>query len=525
MTPSIFIYNETGGALYICSSPTNKSVCTQVNAALPSSSGPSSTSISDYPNPLYICESGPSGNDVTLLSTISKNSDGTVSVTDNQDMSSAGSIIHSSITFDLKYDFIITVSVFNYNQLELLTIYSQIPNNSYFPGTYQISNNSAQFTGYIFGNECLAIYEKSSLIISFSGTCFLLPPDVSSSESLAFEISTFPGSSFGSIESPGMSPTSKWAIVPEGGPLDTRYNFVISEDSLSATLTEICNQYTWTGLAGDGKWSSLENWILNNSIPSNYPGYIDLNNSNSPFLNDVVTIGQIGVSEKISIVVDQVISFLVMYINQPLSLQIQENTGFSVGGGSGGISPEQIFPPSIIQAASTFSLNSSAFMQFYTNLEINADVAFNIDPESKISSILPGAISNPMKNQPTISFIANKKNERGDCGPKVAPCPCTEYGNSCQTIELSSINDPFDIIVQSIYNVSSTGINNASSLSVQNSEFDIDGGTLPKTITISDSGLIYNYSRASLNLAGVTINGVLQTGVLPYLQSLPFPPV
>ena len=90
---------------------------------------------------------------------------------------------------------------------------------------------------------------------------------------------------------------------------------------------------------------------------------------------------------------------------------------------------------------------------------------------------------------------------------------------------LHEMENPFDIIVQSIYNVSSTGINNASSLSVQNSEFDIDGGTLPKTITISDSGLIYNYSRASLNLAGEPINGVLQTGVLPYLQSLPFPPV
>ncbi len=192
--PSIQFNNNVGSDFYICpSSDSTSNSCINVPAAL-SKTKSSSVVISNYPNPLYICIAQPSGDELTLISTVTSNSDTVtsnsvetiktiVTVADNQDINTVGSIMQilivsqptsivsqpTSIVNQDPYDFVVNTNSFSYDttKYEVVALTNNLVAN-YNVSTNQYDNNYLlilesdpdinYFQGGVFGPNCLVSY-------------------------------------------------------------------------------------------------------------------------------------------------------------------------------------------------------------------------------------------------------------------------------------------------------------------------------------------------------------------------------
>lgn len=450
MSSSFFVNNETGSALYIVADPTNGSTC----------SGPAPIN-SEFVNTLCIC-SGPYEGD--LIATVSKNSDGTVTVIDNQEISPQGSIYHILITTRTSYDFAVNISKFSYDltkqwQVVALTnnITSNFDNNNLvitYLNTEVANPVKTPFSGGVFGPNCKVTYslQGGDYVRSLSNTCYVYlgydysnaPKDPNGPYAPQFPLKlssdlnsvTCTGQiSGGFVPNPFIQcppPTScvKLSLEPN---LEPWFNISLPLANLEETCNILpINQYTWTGAAGDNQWDNPKNWLLNGAIPSLFPGQIAEPYSycceDNPTSDPVTYAGALFEgTTPLSITIASNVCVMTLTVNVKLQLTLEKAIIFRIGDFSWlALDTDNIVPASSIKSPLSLQIPSQSSVNFFSpSLTLDADVTFNmLDSDTLGSGIVPyvpnslqnkGVITN-LPSPPTIFVKTSTPNIGSNCG-------------------------------------------------------------------------------------------------------------
>jgi len=145
------------------------------------------------------------------------------------------------------------------------------------------------------------------------------------------------------------------------------------------------NQYVWTGNGKDNEWTNSENWLLNGSSTTSYPGYIS--DPSSPCTDGDDASGSTLLAEaqfpsnlsSLSITITKPVCFFLLTVNKNSNLELNPAAYFSVGG-LGGIGWSQpSVPASQIWSDITFNVdNVNSVVISSPSLILNGNLTFNI---------------------------------------------------------------------------------------------------------------------------------------------------